>query len=51
MGVYTQNKKTLDPLDTKKWISDDGKDTKVFGNEKIFHIENEKKINIMNKSL
>ena len=40
-------KKTLHPLDTKQWITDNGKDTKFFGH---CQIENEKN-NIINNIL
>ena len=31
MGVYEQNKTSLSPLDTKKWIAADGITTRAFG--------------------
>jgi len=31
MGVYEQNKTSLSPLDTKKWIAADGTTTRAFG--------------------
>jgi len=31
MGVYEQNKTSLSPVDTKKWIAADGVTTRAFG--------------------
>src|SRR5688572_10986398 len=35
IGVYEQNKISLSPLDTKKWITDDGITTRAYGHYKI----------------
>ena len=41
IGVYEQNKVSLSPLDTKKWISADGVTTLAYGhkyNRELFEV-------------
>ena len=39
IGVYEQNKISLSPLDTKKWIADDGIVTRAYGHHRIYQEE------------
>ena len=51
IGVYEQNKTSLSPVDTKKWIAPDGITTRAYGHYKIQEDDDLEQENWLNDEL